>query len=459
MRKLKIPLCGIVMICCLFSFSGAALAGDFIKTFLCRIGGTAFYPGDELKMAKYDIIFANKFHYNDIEGNTWNAIKAINPEAEIYPYTTIHCVHDNSDATSAQYLNNLGRYNVSRSHSMGSLNGNNPGFFLLDSSGNRVKGDYNSRRYYLDFGNSSFQQYSIEATKTDYIGCPWLTDGVYTDLTTATKSGVASTPVKYDTNTKWSAAMNSMLNAMTAALHAAGQKFACNRGGTTQADGYAAWVALDNMPYSPDVVLEEGAFAVSWGSGEVQFYPEDQWKRQVDILASTENSDVCFMSHVALYEGENGTDNYGISFNYWDALWYSLGSYLLGKNDSLDYAYFLFRDRRSYNCVDYYFDEYDKIDLGPAAGGYHVTNYSGINIYWREFADGYIYVNPTYKNVTAIFLPETCKQMTHYNLTKDPGTLSEVNTITLNGHRAAILYKGSPSPLPPLKPMALRVLN
>jgi hypothetical protein len=41
------------------------------------------------------------------------------------------------DGAQAVSLNNLGRYDVSRGHSMGSLNGNLPGLFLLNGSGQR----------------------------------------------------------------------------------------------------------------------------------------------------------------------------------------------------------------------------------------------------------------------------------------------------------------------------------
>ena len=68
----------------------------FINTFLYRIGGNALRSGDEAHLAKHSIIFCNKFHYDDIRGNSWQAIKSINPNAKIYLYTATAWVNQKS---------------------------------------------------------------------------------------------------------------------------------------------------------------------------------------------------------------------------------------------------------------------------------------------------------------------------------------------------------------------------
>ena len=109
-----------------------------INTFIIRFGGNALRSGDEVRLAKHDIIFCNKFHYDDIRGDTWDAIKDINPKSEIYLYGNVACKSEYRKCNTL-YLNELGRYSVSRGHSMGSLNGNNPNLFLLDNNGNRIR--------------------------------------------------------------------------------------------------------------------------------------------------------------------------------------------------------------------------------------------------------------------------------------------------------------------------------
>ena len=82
--------------------------------------------------------------------------------------------------------------------------------------------------------------------------------------------------------------------------------------------------------------------------------------------------------------------------------------------------------------------------MGDAMGNYTVTNYGGRNIYWREFTEGYVYVNPSTGNVASIPLPGPCKQLSHATINDDPATFPEVTSISLDSHRAAILLKYSP---------------
>ncbi len=73
----------------------------------------------------------------------------------------------------------------------------------------------------------------------------------------------------------------------------------------------------------------------------------------------------------------------------------------------------------------------DRIDLGKAAGPYHVIARDGANVYWREFAKRYVYVNPTVTNAAAIVLPAACKELTHDSLKKPVADLAETQTLDL----------------------------
>src|SRR5205814_6481337 len=111
----------------------------FIPTFLIYYGGgRALVASDVPTLAKFDLIDIDRFRYNNIGSNTWAAIKAINPDVRIYLYQMGAEAPNFMDSTAPLYLNGLGRYNVSRGHFMGSLNGDHPELFLLDWSGNRV---------------------------------------------------------------------------------------------------------------------------------------------------------------------------------------------------------------------------------------------------------------------------------------------------------------------------------
>ncbi|MGH8224317.1 MAG: putative glycoside hydrolase, partial [Woeseiaceae bacterium] len=421
----------------------------FIPTFLVHYGADpAFVAADAPMLAKFDLIDIPRSRYDDIGPNTWAAIKSINPGVQIYLYEMGPETPSHLDSTLQLHLNGLGRYNVSRGHFMGSLNGDHPELYLLDSSGNRVHSTVFSNvgagQYWhlMDFGTATYQSYWLTAVKADIVDQPWVADGIFVDncLTLADAGGYSGAPAMYPSNAAWSGAMNSFAEAITAGMHGYGQKLWCNRGDTRKADGSAAWLALDGSASAPDVLLEPGAFAVASGSWDVQFYPESEWKRQVDTLGAIRNSRVAMMSHTKLAEGGTGTDDWGKPVNYGQALWYSLGSFLLSKNDALGNAYFMFNGGSGHDKI-WWHAEYDHIDLGTAIGPYRVTTIGSVNVYWREFERGYVYVNPTPSDVASLILPQASRQLTRDNMTSAPDSIPGVSAISLNGHSAAILLK------------------
>jgi chitodextrinase len=441
---------------CLALLLGAALAAPaaagsskFIPTFLVYYGGgPTLVAGDEQRLAKFDLIDIDRFRYGQIGGDTWGAVKALNPGVQIYLYEMGPESTNYMDGTQAVSLNNLARYDVSRGHSMGSLNGNLPGLFLTDANGSRIHNkaysNVSQNRYWhlMDFGAAAYQQYWVEGFKSDVADQPWAADGVFVDncLTLAAAGGYSANPTRYSSNAAWSAAMNAFTSAITSGVHAFGQKLWCNKGDTASAEGVAAWLELDNSATPPDVLLEEGAFAVKWGNGATQFFPEASWKRQVDVMGALRNSSIALLSHTDLFEGGSGTDNWGRPVTFGQTLWYALGSFLLGKNDQLGNAYFTFVDGGGYNKMPWY-AEYDRLDLGRAIGAYRVTSIGGVNVYWREFEKGYVYVNPTATDVAALALPQPVRQLTRALLGEVIDALPIVTTIPLKGHHAAFLLK------------------
>ncbi len=431
------------------SAEAATSPAKFIPTFLVYYGGgPVLVSTDAQQLAKYDLIDIDRFRYNNIGSNTWAAIKSLNPGAQIYLYEMGPEAPNYLDSSLPLYLNGLGRYNVSRGNYMGSLNGNHPELFLPDSAGNRIystafSNPASSQYWHLmDFGSTAYQTYWLTAAKADIVDQPWVADGIFVDncLTLANAGGYSATPAAYPSNAAWSGAMNSFAASLTAGMHGYGQKIWCNRGGTSTVDGSAAWLALDASSSPPDVVLEEGVFAVQWGGGDTQFFPEADWKRQLDTMAAIRNSKVAMMSHTKLSDGMSGIDNWGKPVTFSQTLWYSLGSFLLGKNDTLGNAYFMFNGGSGYNKL-WWFSEYDNINLGKALGPYIATTIAGVNIYSREFENGYVYVNPTPNNVASITLPQASRQLTANNLLTQITSVPNVGAIALNSHNAAILVK------------------
>ena len=385
-------------------------------------------------------------------------MKSFNPGTQIFLYEDGVKVSNFHDALDQVYLNDLGRYDISRGHSMGSLNGDHPELFLLDAQGNRIYNVPASNAaalqywYLMDFGSAVYQSYWLEAVNADIVAQPWVADGVFVDNCTAinvAQFGIYSgVPANYPDDAAWSGAMNSFLGATTSALHGRGQKLWCNRSETKFAGGSSAWLQLDGGASPPDAVLEEGAFAVAWGPAAwaVQFYPEADWKSQLDTLAAIRNSKVAMLSHTKLLPepgADAGTDNWGKPVTFWQALWYSLGSFLLGKNDVLGNAYFMFTGGSGYDRI-WWYNEYDAIDLGKAIGPYSVTSFpSATDVYWREFAKGFVYVNPTANDLPSMPLMQPGRQLTHDNLSSPPDTIPTVGAVALNSHTTAIVLKAN----------------
>ncbi len=415
----------------------------FIQTFLIyQAKGPTLRPGDEHKLAKYDILYFGRFRYNEVNGDTWGAVRALNPNVLIYLYQQGPDVWRNQDNNDVARVNNIVRYDNARGHSMGNLNADNPDLFLLQTDGSRCHTYGRDYRYLMDFGSPKFHDYWLEASCTDIVEGPWVADGIFIDNTSPQQWGYAcDTPAKYDTDEKWGAAMHEFQMGLTKGLRARGQKVWTNTCCSLDPFGFEAWIDLDNGPHCPDLLAEEGAFCHGWDGGG--FYSEQQWRRQVDIMGRLKNCGITIFSHIQLNEGESGTDNFGKPVTYFQALWYALASFLLGKNDELNNAYFFFFPHTQGYRGLWWYDEYERIDLGKAVGTYERVICDGVGVYRRQFVDGYVYVNPTADDAGSIPLPEPCKQLTHENINQDPKGFQDVETIDLKSHHSAILVKSA----------------
>ena len=108
-------------------------------------------------------------------------------------------------------------------------------------------------------------------------------------------------------------------------MHTNGLKFAANSGPTYDQLGSDTWLAMDKSANPPDALLEEAAFAVRYGPGEIQFYGECTWKKQLDLLGSLNNIKACFLASSDIAPGQSGVDNRGKSFNFYDGSMVCIG--------------------------------------------------------------------------------------------------------------------------------------
>lgn len=405
------------------------------KTFIYRIGGNYLVNGDETLLSKYDYVICNRKHYSHLYGDTWGTLRSLNPDIKIIIYQIGSEVSDFMDAYNLIDLNSLGRYNVSRDHSMGSVNGNHPEFFLLDSESNRIENSAYAQHWLMDFGSEDYSDYWLEGTINDIVNQVWVADGIYSDCIPTTRENAPyANPVKYPTNSSWSSAMNGYIERVASGLFNEGQLLGGNRGNTRTVDGALAWSNLDLPTTKLDFSLEEGTFAVSWGTGDMQVFGTTEWKRSLDVIKNTKHYKTFLQCHCDLASDGSGIDNVGNSFTFWDFLYFVLASFHLGAHSK---SYFGLKYLSSYSQV-FWFDEFEKIDLGDAQGDYTTEIISGVTIYKRAFSKGYVYVNPSSTNVATINLPCPCRNITHNNLS-DQNNIIASSTLSLDAHRGAFL--------------------
>ena len=425
----------------------------FIQTALIWYGGAPQITSAIVaQFAKYDLLDISRYKFEDLP-NCWGLIKAANPGIKIYIYVGGAEVSNMRDTDHVKYLNELGRYGVSRGLAQGALNSKWPQLFLKDKAGQRIYNkDFstpgtNQYSFLMDFASTDYINYWLAAENADNTTQPWVADGIFADLCMLQSSAcfyVSSAsparvlPASYPTEAAWCTGMQTFIKGLRAGLTATGQKVWVNAGSTRVQAGYDAWLALDASTNPPDVMMEEGAFCVAWGS-QVQFYQESEWKRQVDVIKNLAHSKCTMLSHTQIARDGSGTDNYGNKVTFWQAFYYALASFLLGKTDN---AYFYFATGPTYDRI-WWYDEYDKIDLGAAVGPYAVT--AGPMVYRREFEKGYVYVNPTNIDVASVTLPQPCRPITHANILSDFNAITPVTTFALPRWNGAVLLKTTPT--------------
>jgi hypothetical protein len=425
---------------CLFAIALPALAAPGIRTFTVKLrGGEKIVAGDEKTFAKFDMVMITR-NWSDAIA----AIRKANPATEIFIQTEGPTLWKEGDAADIARLKDVGRYDISRGHSMGAINRDHPEFFLLDNNGERCAAyapEY-KERYLMDFGSRDYQRYWVEAIAHDVLQQPWRGAGIHIDNIGPLCTFPAGKPAKYDTDEKWAAAALSYIDYVTGAMHRQGAKVWINAGGTDSDRGWKALQQLDSLANAPDVVGEEGAFAIGWGNADTRFPSEEKWKHSVYFMSRLRKSRQAYFSHTRLRRGGGGTDNYGKPVTFWQSLWYAMCSYLLGKDGDNSYFFFSSRGDGGYGANDWWFEEYERIDLGRAAGPYRKLRHGDANVYWREFERGYVFVNPTEEEDAAgVPLPGPCRQLNHENFKKDPGTLAHITRLNLTAHHGTILLK------------------
>jgi len=119
----------------------------------------------------------------------------------------------------------------------------------------------------------------------------------------------------------------------------------------------------------------------------------------------------------------------------WDALWFSLTSFLLGFDDVTRNGFLSFTVWKTGEY--HYFDEFDPryLHLGKAKGPCEKRG----ACYYREFDDGWVVVNPTGEAASNVSVPQAqARVVTHANF-RDCSRTPLVARFDLPAHRGVVL--------------------
>lgn len=380
-------------------------------------------------LAKFDMHDQSRGAYAGY--SQWATVRSLNPATLIFIYQLGMEMPINQDSSTPINRNGIGGYATMAAS-----------YFLLNSSGGKVfDSDYPSD-VLMDFGSAGYQAAWIAGTTADIVNQPWKQDGIFADRCDATET--ITRQVKY-TSATWPAAMTGFIAAITKGMGP--QRIWANTGQTAVSGGPAAWLATDTSANPPDAVLEEGAWAIKWGapSPGVWFYTESVWKQQVDLMGQIHHSKTVWESHANLTQtGPSGKDQNGNPVGFWDAFWYSMCSYLMGKNAVDNNSYFVYEEVPGQVI---WYPEWS-LDIGDPTGPYAMATIGSAHVYSRPFTKGMVYVNPTTATAT-VPLTAPGSVVNHTNFTNPPAAVS---SFSLPANRAVIVLPGTTLPPPPPVP-------
>jgi hypothetical protein len=446
-------------------------------------------PSDIPTLAKADYLASSRLLWNiyhDQYGkNLWKEIKAINPDIRIFVYTQGPFASDQDDDRKPGYRDNIGRVFQEDSPPSGSLESRN----LLVPSDREINGkkyairiSYGEHNQYIArYGDPEYVGFWHEANRQDVLLQPWYegADGLHLDECNGMFEGITADPLPnsgYGTEQERYSKMVQFLKNVSAAAHTGSPRFLINPNATSTytPEGRAAWKNLDQNPNTeerPDILHEEGAFFHRWASRfDIWFYTEAQWKQQVDMIAGLQNVRSMWVASHRMKTTDSGTDNYGNEgVTHWQALHFALASMALGKQESRESYLYVTTEHypggRKYKDVRWYpeYDEMDggKMDFGNARGPYTVREVNGVNLYLREFDNGWVVANPTKRDVdgpvdlsVALEVPTPVRHVSHDRIRMSLEDIPEITALTegVPAHTGLFLRKSGDAPVLRLPP-------
>ena len=199
------------------------------------------------------------------------------------------------------------------------------------------------------------------------------------------------------------------------------------------------WRELDALPEPPFAAMEEGGFVCPWG-GDQKSFKFWNWESNLAAFSRLRHVKALLCNHAGPLAGQGlvameSSDANGMTG--WDALWFSLTSFLLGfddvsRNGAMNFTIWSYSEY-------HWFDEFDPryLHLGKAKGDFWKRG----PIHFREFEDGWVAVNGGVKDATAIKTPGGPARVLHHGNFKTGQDAALVTSFDLRAHRGVVLLR------------------
>jgi hypothetical protein len=201
----------------------------------------------------------------------------------------------------------------------------------------------------------------------------------------------------------------------------------------------ASWKQLDALPNPPYAAMEEGGFVCPWGGDQKSFKFWD-WEQKLAPFSQLRHLKVLMCNHAGPFSGQglaamDSPDANGMTG--WDALWFSLTSFLLGFDDVSRNGLMNFT---IWGYSEYHwFDEFDPryLHLGKALGTFTRRG----RVHCREFEDGWVAVNGEAGDASGIGVPAGPARVLNHRNFKNWEQAPLATSFDLPAHRGVVLLR------------------
>jgi len=429
-------------------------AEKFIPTFAVKYCAAAGARSLE-ETARFDVLITNPGmddFWAEGENNSWQALKALNPDMAILLYKL--GPGEYNTATWGEL--GEGWEWMMTNHGIGTDDrwieiGITYGEYLQNSA-------YPNERLML-LGNDSWQRYWLETLYDDRWGgakgfdCEGA-DGIFSDVTGFQvpytgnwyREGIPDQPDQPASywadgaylHDAWHDDMVRFFNYALPWLEERGLRFAPNFG--SMARNPENWAELDSMAHVPFAAMEEAGFVCPYGTLETAFKVWN-WSDKVEVLSSLTTVKALMTEHGELDSDVEGLARMDVAdptgMTGWDALWFSMASFLMAFNDDIANGFMNFTIWGY--CEYYWLDEFDPayLHLGRARGGYFQDG----DVYLREYDDGWVAANPSADDAQAVAVPGGQARVLDHDTFRKPDDVPLSATFDLASHRGVVLLK------------------